>query len=197
MMNLKHSKAGNGLAGTLLVAMPGMGDPRFSRAVIYMCAHDNNGAMGLVINNVMQGFSLETLLEQLDLDDQDSLARGALRQSVFSGGPVEQARGFLVHSADFRTGDTVTLDSEIGITGTLDALRTIAQGRGPEKSLLVLGYSGWSAGQLESEIQQNAWLTVTADQSIVFHENPDEKWLLAVRKLGVDPAMLSASAGRA
>lgn len=185
------------LDGKLLLAMPTMGDPRFARAVIFLCAHDENGAMGLVVNHRLPGLDFTELLEQLGITANIKLDLEALNLPVMSGGPVESARGFLLHSSDFSRIDTVQVDSQISVTGTLDALEEMAKGHRPENALFILGYAGWGAGQLDQELQQNAWLVVDPDPAIIFHDKADEKWDMAIAKLGFDPAMLSGQAGRA
>lgn len=187
------------LAGKILLAMPNMGDPRFHRAVIVVCAHDENGAMGLVINHVLPGIDLRHLFEQLNItpapSDGPSVPLPDLK--VLSGGPVENGRGFLLHSKDFHLPDTVEVTDQLSVTGTIDALRAVAQGRGPKTMLFVLGYAGWTPGQLDREIQQNVWLVAEATPALVFATGTDDKWGEAIKAIGVDPAMLSASAGRA
>lgn len=185
------------LAGRLLLAMPQMGDPRFYKAVIFMCAHDENGAMGLVINHALPGLDLSALLQQMKISIQNDEAGHPGNMPVMSGGPVEAARGFILHSSEFRQPDTVRVNDNICVTGTVDALKTIAGGDGPEKMLFILGYAGWGSGQLDREMQQNAWLVADPDPDLIFGPGTDEKWERAVRALGVDPAMLSVSAGRA
>lgn len=187
----------NYMTGRLLLAMPGMGDPRFHKAVIYVCAHDENGAMGLMINSVLPGVDLSELLSQLDIDVGSEIKEKSSDMPVLSGGPVETARGFVLHSSDFCQDDTIEINDKVGVTGTIDALKAIASGKGPEQMLFLLGYAGWSKGQLDQEIQQNAWLITDADSELIFAATPEEKWDLAVKKLGVDPAMLSAVAGSA
>lgn len=186
-----------GLAGKLLLAMPSMGDPRFHRAVIMVCAHDDDGAMGLIINHTVPGIDLRHLLGQLNID---SVARDDAKipdLPVMSGGPVENARGFILHSLDFHEDDTVTIGDNLGVTGTVDALKAIAEGRGPEDLVFVLGYAGWESGQLDRELQDNAWLVLDSDHDLIFEVPAEEKWDVAVQKLGVDPAKLSGIAGRA
>ncbi len=185
------------LFGKLLIAMPGLGDPRFYRAVIFLCSHDQSGAMGLVINQVLPGMEFSSLLDQSKIASNIKVEMKNISAPVFSGGPVESSRGFLLHSADFRQKDTVTIDKNYGITGTLEALAEVAKGKGPEHLLFLLGYAGWGAGQLENEIQDNAWLVADPDPAIIFESAPDDKWTRAVEKLGVDPGMLSVQAGRA
>ncbi|MAE51713.1 MAG: YqgE/AlgH family protein [Micavibrio sp.] len=185
------------LAGKLLLAMPGMGDPRFHKSVIYICAHDAEGAMGLVINHPLEHVAFEELLEQLKITADNNLDLAAIDITVMRGGPVEGARGFLLHSNDFSKTDTVKVDGDIYITGTLDALKDVASGKGPKQRLFILGYAGWTAGQLDQELQENAWLTVEGDPELIFQTLPEEKWERAVKKLGIDPSMLSAAGGSA
>lgn len=182
------------LSGKVLLAMPSMSDPRFERAVIFMCAHDDEGAMGLVINSTLPNISLEKMLDQIGIKSNINVP---LTHDVMSGGPVETSRGFLLHSNDFSVEDTIKINDALSVTGTLDALQIVADGEGPDQHLFILGYAGWSAGQLEQEIQQNAWLITDPDPDIIFSDNHTEKWMAAVGKMGFDPAMLSANAGRA
>jgi putative transcriptional regulator len=187
----------NYLVGKLLLAMPGMTDPRFERAVIFMCAHDDKGAMGLVINHKMPDLKFDQLITQLGVTSDIEVALPPKSVPVMSGGPVENARGFLLHSSDFRQSDTIRIDDSFSVTGTVEALKKVASGHGPEQLLFILGYAGWGPEQLEQEILQNAWLVVDPDPGIIFHDNPDQKWTMAIGKLGIDPAMLSDQVGRA
>lgn len=196
-MATKEKNSASYLTGKLLLAMPSMGDPRFHKAVIFICAHDENGAMGLVINHTMPGLELSQLLEQLKIHSEIKVDLDKISIPILSGGPVESARGFLLHSTDFVQKDTVKIDERYGITGTIDALKEIASGNGPERLLFILGYAGWSPGQLEHEIQDNAWLVADADPEIIFRAPAEEKWTLAINTLGINPAMLSGAAGRA
>ncbi len=178
----------------LLIAMPSMADPRFARTVIYMCSHNAEGAMGLVINKPYPGLTFPNLLTQLGIEstaDNDITVR--------LGGPVETGRGFVLHSTDYMRQGSVKIDETIGIglTATLDVLRAIATGTGPQHSLFALGYAGWGAGQLDSEIQDNAWLAVPADFELLFDSQLDGLWDRAVRKIGIDVAKLSSTAGHA
>jgi putative transcriptional regulator len=192
---VKKSEQQSRLAGKLLLAMPGLGDPRFHHAVIFMCAHDENGAMGLVINNVLPGLQFQSVLGQMKIFQSQN--KTDLSIPVMTGGPVESVRGFLLHSPEFHHKDTIALGDFFAVTGTVDALRAVAEGTGPEHMLFMLGYAGWGTGQLDAEIQDNAWMVADADPAIVFHAAPEEKWSLGMQKLGIDPAMLSAQAGRA
>ena len=191
----QHTDNRHYLTGRLLLAMPAMGDPRFHKAVIYLCAHDENGAMGLVINHTLPGVDLGQLLAQLNIKPDEIINQ--VKQPVMSGGPVETARGFVLHSNDFEQSDTIKIDDDFSVTGTIDALRAIAGGHGPQKMLFILGYAGWGQGQLDEEIQQNAWLVADPDPALIFDADAEGKWTRAVQKLGIDPGMLSGEAGRA
>ncbi|PCI38312.1 MAG: YqgE/AlgH family protein [Rhodospirillaceae bacterium] len=180
-------------AGHLLVAMPGMPDPRFSKAVIYICSHTKDGAMGLVINQPMDEISLPELLKQLDIAPGEH----ANDISVQLGGPVEQGRGFVLHSSDYVHEGTLVVDNQLALTGTMEILKDIADGSGPQKSMLILGYAGWGPGQLDAEILDNGWLTVEADADLVFDHDLDAKWQHALGKLGIDLSLLSDTAGHA
>lgn len=193
-MNKQTPDDKSSLTGRLLLAMPQMEDPRFQRAVIFVCAHDQNGAMGLIINNIMPGVAMAELLEQLDIT---APVAPPIENPVMSGGPVESARGFVLHSSDFHQPETITIADDLCVTGTLDALRAIAAGEGPDKMLFMLGYAGWGAGQLDREMKDNSWLVADADSAIIFETDPDKKWERALRKIGIDPSMLSMTAGRA
>lgn len=184
---------GTWLTGKLLAAMPVMSDPRFKKALIFMCAHDANGAMGIVINNEMTNVPISLLLSQLSVPTGDDFADFP----VLQGGPVESARGLLLHSADVLKSESIVIDRDYAVTGTVESLREIVAGAGPHDKIFALGYAGWSAGQLEREINANAWLTVDADPDLVFRTPADQKWDRALRKLGIDPAFLAADAGHA
>ena len=182
------------LDGKLLIAMPGMGDPRFEHAVIFMCAHSEDGALGLIVNKPTPELEFASLLEQLDI------AVGPPRRDirVHFGGPVEHGRGFVLHSGDYLSeASTLQVNDGFGMTATLDVLEDLAKGDGPDSALLALGYSGWGPGQLESEILSNGWLTCDALPEIVFGEDDDTKWTAALKSMGVDALMLSSEAGRA
>jgi putative transcriptional regulator len=181
------------LAGQLLVAMPGMRDPRFEKSVIYMCAHNAEGAMGLVVNRALDTLTFPDMLEQLDID----VTGDGPPINVHLGGPVESGRGFVLHSSDYLQDATLIVDNELALTATLDILKVIAVGGGPLKSLLALGYAGWGPGQLDGEIMSNGWLSVAADKDLVFDDDLDHKWDRAMGKIGIDPRMLSEDAGHA
>jgi putative transcriptional regulator len=204
-MDLRRLSAGGSddgrLGGQLLVAMPGMPDARFRRSVIYMCGHSEAGAMGIVINQRASRMTFRDLLVQLDIIEVDQAIRLPRRVShahVLKGGPVETSRGFVLHSAEFQIAEaTQPVGSGVAMTATLDILRAMAKEEGPSSAVLALGYSGWAAGQLEREIAENGWLHCAADESIVFDEDIETKYDRALRKIGIDPAMLSNAAGRA
>lgn len=181
------------LVGQLLVAMPGMSDPRFARTVIYMCAHSAEGAMGLVVNRALEQISLAELLQQLEIDATAVDDRVA----VNFGGPVETGRGFVLHSPDYMREGTLVVTSSVSLTATIDILKAIASGSGPRRHLLALGYAGWGPGQLDSEILANGWLHVDADEELVFGAELDQKWDRAMAKLGINPMLLSDAAGHA
>ncbi len=172
--------------------MPQMGDPRFARTVVFLCAHGDEGAMGLVVNREADNISFDDLLEQLGIDDPTINAL-----PIHSGGPVETGRGFVLHSRDYFQEGSIEVTDSVAMTATVDILRSIAEGGGPRKRLLALGYAGWGQGQLESEIQANGWLIADADDDILFSFDVEQKWLQALANLGVDPAALSGTAGRA
>jgi putative transcriptional regulator len=181
------------LTGQLLVAMPQMRDPRFARSVIYMCAHSAEGAMGLVVNRRAGSISFDDLLQQLEIGPN----RRNDEIRVHFGGPVEQGRGFVLHSSDYHHAGTLRVDDRVALTATLDILKQLASGGGPRRSLLALGYAGWGPGQLDAEIQANGWLSVPADEELLFDDALDNKWERAITKIGVDFSMLSGDAGHA
>jgi putative transcriptional regulator len=182
-------------AGQLLVAMPGMGDPRFERSVVYLVAHGAEGAMGLIVNKPVPDLRFADLLRQLGIARAE---KGGPDIRVYYGGPVEGGRGFVLHSSDFESeGGTLKVDAEVSMTATLDVLQRIAAGEGPRRSMLALGYAGWGPGQLEGEIAQNAWLTAPARAELLFSRDHEHKWGRALKEIGVDPLSLSPTAGRA
>ncbi len=190
---MSTSSNDNYLPGRLIVAMPNMLDPRFTRTVIYLCAHNEEAAMGLVVNRLIGSITFPDLLEQLEIDigDADQNIR------VHFGGPVESGRGFVLHSSEYQQEGSLQVSGEVALTATVDVLRDIAVGRGPRRSILALGYAGWGRGQLDAEIQANSWLHVEADESLVFDGDLDDKWERAIKKIGFDFSMLSGDAGHA
>ncbi len=189
------------LDGQMLIAMPGMLDERFHRSVIYVCAHSAEGAMGIVVNRPAADLNMPDLLVQLDIipdADRIQLPQRVGRMQVLMGGPVETSRGFVLHSPDFFIDQsTLPIDDGICLTATVEILRAIADGQGPENAVLALGYAGWSAGQLESEIQANGWLNCPADPELVFHTSAESRYERALAKIGIDPGLLSSVAGHA
>ena len=189
------------LDGQLLIAMPAMADRRFARSVIYMCAHSDEGAMGLIINQRAPNLSFADLLERLQLLDEESEANippEVLRMAIHVGGPVEPERGFVLHSSDYFTpSSTLPISDEVCLTATIDILKALATGEGPNKAILALGYAGWAPGQLESEIHANGWLSCQADLDLIFDLDVEEKYERALSKLGIDPMHLVNAAGHA
>ncbi len=184
---------GSSLAGQLLVAMPQMTDPRFARSVVYLCAHSAEGAMGLVINRLIDSLTFDGLLEQIGVERTAS--GGSL--PIHFGGPVESSRGFVLHTTDYLQDSSLVIEDEIALTATIDVLKAIAQGDGPRRRVLALGYAGWAPGQLDAEIQANGWLLVPADLELVFGLDNEAKWQRAIAKLGIDLSLLSSEAGHA
>lgn len=189
------------LDGQFLVAMPGMTDSRFAKAVIYMCAHTSEGSMGLILNHRAPQLHLPDLLVQLDIVPDPSaimLKAGAEPINVLRGGPVDTGRGFVLHSTDFYTEtSTVPVAEGLNLTTTVDILRAIARGEGPQRAILALGYAGWSPGQLENEIKANAWLSCEPDTDLIFDAAVETKYERVLRRLGIDPMLLSSEAGHA
>ncbi len=192
-MTLDNGETDGYLTGQLLIAMPSMRDARFARTVIFMCAHNQNGAMGLVINRLVGAITFPDLLDQLGIQKTED----AEEIRVHFGGPVESGRGFVLHSSDYNQDSTLEVDSKIALTATIDILRDIATGSGPRQRLMALGYAGWGPGQLDLEIQDNGWLHVEADDELIFGGDLGNKWERAIGKLGVSVSMLSDEAGHA
>jgi putative transcriptional regulator len=196
----KSSKRGY-LDGQMLIAMPSMGDERFARSVIYVCAHSTEGAMGIIVNQPAGNISFPDLLVQLDVIPAAELIQlpsGAGGVKVLKGGPVDTQRGFVLHSSDFVIeNSTLPIDEGICLTATLDILKAIARGAGPRSAILALGYAGWAPGQLENEIQHNGWLHCPADSDLIFGPDTGGKYTMALRKIGIDLGMLSSEAGHA
>jgi putative transcriptional regulator len=200
-MNLKDLRdkgTGKGfLNDHFLVAMPGMGDERFARAVIYICAHSDDGAMGFVINQ-SQPVIFKDILLQLGVAREEEIIRlpeAARGFPVRNGGPVDKSRGFVIHSDDFMVGSTMPVSEDVCLTATVDILRAIMKGNGPRRKLMMLGYSGWQPGQLENEIAENGWLTCPASESILFNNDMSRTYERVMAGMGVDPARLSMSCG--
>jgi len=189
------------LDGQMLIAMPSMHDERFSRSLIYVCAHSSEGAMGIIVNQPAPNINFPDLLVQLEVipaADLIQLPQHVGTVPVLKGGPVETGRGFVLHSADFFIeNSTLPIDEGICLTATLDILKAMARGDGPRSAVLALGYAGWAPGQLETEIQENGWLHCTADSELIFGNDIIHKYERAMRKIGIDVGMLSSESGHA
>jgi putative transcriptional regulator len=182
------------LAAKFLIAMPGMQDPRFAHALVLMCEHTAGGAMGLIVNKPVPALSVSEVLKPMGLGPDC----GSLSHKPYFGGPVETGRGFVLHSPDYAaTAGTHKIKDFAAMTTTPEILEDLSQNKGPEKAILALGYAGWGAGQLESEIQDNGWLHCAADRELIFGINMDQKYDHALRKIGIAPGMLSSEAGHA
>lgn len=191
---MAQSETPQSLAGKLLIAMPGMGDPRFDRSVVYVCEDGTDSTMGLIVNKPLPKLGFADLLEQIGIET----SADTRRLPVHFGGPVENGRGFVLHSAEYRAGaGTIVVDSGIALTATRDVLEDMAHGGGPQQAIMALGYAGWGAGQLSAEILANAWLTCAADDHVLFTCPDSGKWSAALALMGIDPLTLSATAGRA
>jgi putative transcriptional regulator len=185
---------GGFFSGQLLIAMPGISDPRFERALILVCDHDEAHAMGIAVNRPVEGLTVPDLLERLDIKSTIVMPPDL----VLMGGPVERERGFVVHTTDYGIDHTLPVGDDLALTATREVLEAMASDEEhPRRSLLALGYAGWGAGQLETEIKENVWLTCEADETLVFGDDHDHKWGRALAKIGVDPDRLSSVAGRA
>jgi putative transcriptional regulator len=181
------------LTGQILIAMPSMADPRFSQSVIYICAHTPDGAMGIVLNQPLAKPRFAELLGQLGVKPLPP----AREIRLAKGGPVDDNRGFVLHTPDWMTEGSLEVDGAYVLTANMDILKAIAEGGGPRDGFLALGYTGWAAGQLDAEILRNSWLNAPADEQIIFDAKHETKWQRALAKLRIDPAMLSGDAGRA
>lgn len=199
LRNKKDSERGGFLDDQFLIAMPGMKDDRFARAVIYICAHSDEGAMGLIVNQTQQMLFPDLLVQLGILDEQEAirLPPPARDFVVRNGGPVDRSRGFVLHSGDYRVESSLAVSNDVCLTATVDILRAISSGRGPRQALMALGYSGWAAGQLESEIADNGWLTCPATPELLFDADIDHKYDKALASIGIDLAHLSGAAGHA
>ena len=184
----------NFLEGKLLIALPGMADPRFEKSVIFMCAHSLEGAMGIMINRAVEGLRLRELMDKLEIET----VPGARDMPVLYGGPVETGRGFVLHSGDYESPDsTLPVSEDVSLTASVEILRAMGEGKGPKKALFALGYAGWEPGQIEDEIRANGWIHCDADISLLFDTELGFKWANALRKLGIDASSLTAHTGQA
>lgn len=191
--DLPTSRPETSLAGQILIAMPGLPDPEFAHSVVYLCAHSNEGAMGIIINRPLREPSFADLLGQLAVGPTPP----ARAIGLCKGGPVDNSRGFVLHTADWTGDGSLRVDEKMALTASLDILKAIAAGGGPSQGMLALGYAGWGPGQLDAEIQQNAWLSAPADISLLFDDDHETKWRRALASLRIDPLLLSTAAGRA
>ena len=189
----KNSSAEGYLTGQLLVSLPQMQDTRFTHAVIFVCGHDDQGAMGLVLNKIIDHLSFEDLLSQLNIEKSQRTPS----LPIYYGGPVEMGRGFVLHSPDFMSELSIQISNDFALSATLDIIEAIAQGKGPQNKLLALGYAGWSPGQLEAELMSNSWLQVTADSHLVFKTDRQNLWIKTLAKIGIDPEHLIIGVGHA
>lgn len=181
------------LTGQLLIAMPQLQDTRFERSVIYLCVHNEDGAMGLVVNRLSEDLTFPELLEQVGVEVKPE----TVSMPIHIGGPVEAGMGFVLHTNDYEQANTIKVNDFISLTHTVEILKDIADGQGPRQAMLALGYAGWDAGQLDGEIQENSWLNVPADEALIFEGSQQDKWKRSIAKLGVDVSLLSGEAGHA
>jgi putative transcriptional regulator len=180
------------LSGQLLLALPGIGDPRFERAAIAMCAHDENGALGIGLGDVVDGLSFHDLLAQFEI------APGEVEdRPIHVGGPVEPRRGFILHSPDWGGQDSIDVAGRWALSGSVDVLRAIAEGKGPSRWVAALGYAGWSAGQLDAEMTRHGWLAVEANDALLFDLTAESRWSAGYASAGIDPRLLSPLSGQA
>ena len=184
------------LANHFLIAMPSMQDPIFGGTVVYVCEHNENGVLGVVINKPTD-MTMEVLFERIDLEVSSAADRHMEAEPIMFGGPVQDDRGFVLHTPGARYSSSLTVTNDVAFTTSIDVLEAVAKGRGPERMLVSIGYAGWSPGQLEDEISRNGWLTVAADPRILFDLPVDERYSAAMKLLGFDPLMLTSEAGHA
>ena len=180
--------------GQCLIAMPGIQDDRFERAVIYVCAHTAEGAMGLMINRPIKNLTFSSLLTQLNIEPAYELSK---EPPILTGGPVDVIRGFVLHSPEYTSSATLAMNNLTSLTVTTDIVRDISKGTGPKNFLITLGYVGWGDGQLEQEIKENAWLPIDASSDLLFLLSPEKKWEFALKKMGINPLFLSSDQGKA
>ncbi|MBX7147235.1 MAG: YqgE/AlgH family protein [Alphaproteobacteria bacterium] len=180
------------LTGQLLIAMPQMQDPRFLKSVIYICVHNQEGAMGLVVNKLVGSIGFKDLLQELNITSNINFSL-----PIYSGGPIEPNRGFVLHSTDYQETNTISINNNLALTATINVLRSIADGQGPQKRLITLGYAGWGPGQLDQEIHENGWLNLETDENILFEVNYEKKWEHAIQKIGANVGHLSSEIGHA
>ena len=192
-MTKKTTASSFDIQGQILVSMPGMKDPRFKDSLILLCGHDENGAMGIVVNKVIDNVFLKDIIDQMDLGDVENIPD----EAIHYGGPVEIGRGFVLHTTDCLHKSSVQITDDIALTASTEIFKDVVKNKGPDHMLIALGYAGWSSGQLESELMENSWLTLPADASILFDSNPQTLWERTLKKFGIDPNCISPHAGRA
>lgn len=193
MKKNRENTSMNFLSGQCLVAMPGMLDDRFERSVVYVCAHTKEGAMGLMINRPIRDLTFSSLLTQLNIEPSNQLTA----PPILAGGPVDIIRGFVLHSPEYASNATLAITEQASLTVTTDIIRDISKGSGPQNFLIALGYVGWGGGQLEQEIKENAWLPVETSADLLFLLSPEKKWECGLKKIGIDPILLSPEQGKA
>ena len=184
------------LANHFLIAMPAMQDPVFGGSVVYVCEHNENGVLGVVINKPTD-MTMQVLFERIDLKLQDGMDQPIVDEPIMFGGPVQDDRGFVLHTPGMRYSSSLTVTEDVAFTTSIDVLEAVAAGEGPQRMLVSIGYSGWSPGQLEDEISRNGWLTVSADPRILFDMPIEDRYVAAMKLLGIDPLMLTSEAGHA
>jgi putative transcriptional regulator len=180
------------LSGQFLLAMPGIGDPRFDKAVIAMCVHDEEGALGIGLGRVTPRIGFHDLLKQLDIAPGE-----APNAPIHQGGPVEPQRGFILHTSDWGGADSIDVAGRWVLSATLDILKAIAEGKGPRRWVAALGYAGWGGGQLEQEMRRHGWFVTPGDENLLYESGVDTRWGNAFRSAGVDPRLLTAESGTA
>ena len=184
------------LANHFLIAMPSMSDPVFGGAVVYVCEHNDKGVLGVVINKPTD-MTMDVLFDRIDLTVADAMAPSVAREPIMFGGPVQDDRGFVLHSPNGRYSSSLEVTDDVSFTTSIDVLEAVANGNGPRRMLVSIGYAGWSAGQLEDELARNGWLTVAADAHVLFDLPIEERYTAAIKLLGIDPLMLASEAGHA
>jgi putative transcriptional regulator len=184
------------LANHFLIAMPSMNDPIFGGTVVYICEHNDKGVLGVVINKPTD-MTMDVLFDRIDLKVTDSLRPNVVDEPIMFGGPVQDDRGFVLHSPGGRYSSSLSVTDDVAFTTSIDVLEAVANGTGPQRMLVSIGYAGWSPGQLEEEIARNGWLTVGADARVLFDLPIEERYTAAIKLLGIDPLMLATEAGHA
>ncbi|WP_230020100.1 YqgE/AlgH family protein [Massilia sp. Bi118] len=196
IMQLQPVKSELNLANHFLIAMPSMNDPIFGGTVVYICEHNDKGVLGVVINKPTD-MTMDVLFDRIDLKVTDTLRPNVVDEPIMFGGPVQDDRGFVLHSPGGRYSSSLSVTDDVAFTTSIDVLEAVANGTGPQRMLVSIGYAGWSPGQLEEEIGRNGWLTVGADARVLFDLPIEERYTAAIKLLGIDPLMLATEAGHA